>query len=105
MSPRDDVEPDPTPGEPAGAPGAFPPPVGDAERPSAVGADAAVPQGAGADVEGAPVESPTGEPAPSGWAPPGAGERPIPRGCNPLVFGVVMATIQFGATVWFMRSC
>jgi hypothetical protein len=32
-------------------------------------------------------------------------ERPIPRGCNPLVFGVAMATIQFAITVYFMRTC
>jgi hypothetical protein len=32
-------------------------------------------------------------------------ERPIPRGCHPLVFGVVMATIQFGLTVYFMGWC
>ncbi len=32
-------------------------------------------------------------------------ERPIPRGCNPLVFGVVAATIQLALTVYFMRSC
>ena len=32
-------------------------------------------------------------------------ERPIPRGCHPLVFGVVMATLQFGCTVYFMRTC
>ena len=32
-------------------------------------------------------------------------ERPIPRGCNPLVFGVVMATIQLVATIYFMRTC
>ena len=32
-------------------------------------------------------------------------ERPIPRGCNPLVFGVVMATIQFAVTIYFMRTC
>ncbi len=35
----------------------------------------------------------------------GIDERPIPRGCNPLVFGVVMATIQFAATVYFMQTC
>ena len=32
-------------------------------------------------------------------------ERPVPRGCNPLVFGVVMATIQLAVTVYFMRTC
>jgi hypothetical protein len=32
-------------------------------------------------------------------------ERPIPRGCHPLVFGVVAATIQFAATVYFMGWC
>jgi hypothetical protein len=32
-------------------------------------------------------------------------ERPQPRGCNPLVFGVVMATIQLAITLYFMGSC
>ena len=32
-------------------------------------------------------------------------ERPIPRGCHPLVVGVVLATIQFAATVYFMGWC
>jgi hypothetical protein len=32
-------------------------------------------------------------------------EQPIPRGCNPLMFGVVMATIQFAVTIYFMRTC
>ncbi|MGZ8375845.1 MAG: hypothetical protein ACXW0Z_01275 [Gemmatirosa sp.] len=32
-------------------------------------------------------------------------ERPIPRGCHPLVFGIVMATIQLGATIYFMGRC
>ena len=32
-------------------------------------------------------------------------ERPLPRGCHPLVFGVVMATLQFAATFYFMPSC
>ena len=27
------------------------------------------------------------------------------RGCHPLVFGVVMATLQFGCTLYFMRTC
>lgn len=27
------------------------------------------------------------------------------RGCHPLVFGVVMATIQLAATLWFMGRC
>jgi hypothetical protein len=42
--------------------------------------------------------------AESGW-PPSIPEQPIPRGCNPLVFGVVMATIQLACTVYLMRSC
>ncbi|GJG87495.1 hypothetical protein tb265_26760 [Gemmatimonadetes bacterium T265] len=32
-------------------------------------------------------------------------ERPLPRGCHPLVFGIVMATLQFAATLYFMPSC
>jgi hypothetical protein len=58
----------------------------------------------------APPDPPPPEPAP-GDEPParrlgeGIDERPIPRGCNPLVFGVVMATIQFAATIYFMRTC
>ena len=32
-------------------------------------------------------------------------EPRVPRGCNPLVFGVVMATIQFAVTIYFMQSC
>jgi hypothetical protein len=31
--------------------------------------------------------------------------RPPPRGCNPLVFGVVMATLQMGLILYFMGSC
>jgi hypothetical protein len=38
-------------------------------------------------------------------SPPTIPERPIPRGCNPLVFGVVAATIQLALTVYFMRTC
>jgi hypothetical protein len=62
----------------------------------------------------APAESPEPEPdlgaeGPRDTPEPAAGapipERPIPRGCNPLVFGVVAATIQFAATLYFMRSC
>lgn len=50
-----------------------------------------------ADAVGTPPDEPPSRPP--------IPERPIPRGCNPLVFGVVMATIQFGATLYFMRSC
>lgn len=32
-------------------------------------------------------------------------ERPLPRGCRPIVLGVVLATIQFAATLYFMPSC
>ena len=32
-------------------------------------------------------------------------ERPVPRGCHPVVFGVVMATIQFAVTIYFWRTC
>ena len=45
------------------------------------------------------------EPAPEPGEPPSIPEQPIPRGCNPLVFGVVAATIQLALTLWFMRSC
>lgn len=34
-----------------------------------------------------------------------AAERPLPRGCHPLVFGVVMATLQMAALWYFMPSC
>ena len=36
---------------------------------------------------------------------PGPEERPLPRGCHPLVFGVVMATVQMAALFYFMPSC
>lgn len=55
---------------------------------------AAAPDADGAG--GAPAERRLGDPV---------DERPIPRGCHPLVFGVVMATLQFGCTVYFMRTC
>jgi hypothetical protein len=45
------------------------------------------------------------EPAVEPDSPPSIPEQPIPRGCNPLVFGVVAATIQLALTVYFMRSC
>ena len=45
------------------------------------------------------------EPGPDPAVPPPIPERPVPRGCNPLVFGVAMATIQLGCTVYLMRSC
>jgi len=32
-------------------------------------------------------------------------ERPIPRGCNPLVFGIVAATIEMAILLYFMQSC
>ena len=32
-------------------------------------------------------------------------ERPLPRGCHPLVFGVIMATLQMAALWFFMPSC
>jgi hypothetical protein len=65
-----------------------------------------------------PPPAPAPEPPNGGdaAAPPGAAdgarrlgegitERPIPRGCHPLVFGLVMGTLQFGCTVYFMRTC
>ena len=48
----------------------------------------------------APAARPPDPPSPERPA-----ERPIPRGCHPLVFGVVLATIQFAATVYFMGWC
>jgi hypothetical protein len=45
------------------------------------------------------------EPVPDPEGPPSIPEQPIPRGCNPLVFGLVAATIQLALTVYFMRSC
>ena len=51
---------------------------------------------------GPPSEPPQPPRPPLGSTPP---ERPIPRGCHPLVFGVVMATIQLGLTVYFMGWC
>lgn len=50
------------------------------------------------------VLSPT-PPPPNGWAPPGPPERPLPRGCHPLVFGVVMATLEMAALWYFMPDC
>jgi hypothetical protein len=29
-------------------------------------------------------------------------DRPPPRGCNPLVFGVVMATVQMIVLLWLL---
>ena len=55
------------------------------------------------DPETPPSGPPSGPPQPPPPGPPA--ERPIPRGCNPLVFGVVMATIQLGLTVYFMGWC
>jgi hypothetical protein len=37
--------------------------------------------------------------------PPPPPERPIPRGCNPLVFGAIAATIQLAITIYFMGRC
>ena len=50
-------------------------------------------------------ESPPAQPGPERPSPERPVERPIPRGCNPLVFGVVMATIQMGLIVYFMGRC
>jgi hypothetical protein len=44
---------------------------------------------------------PSAEPPPPERPP----ERPIPRGCHPLVIGVVLATLQFAATAYFMGWC
>ena len=56
--------------------------------------------------------SPTPAPAPPSELPPllpfhaqPHEERPLPRGCHPFVFGVVMATLQMGALFYFMPSC
>ena len=43
-----------------------------------------------------------------GWRVEGSGspapptERPVPPGCNPLLFGVVMATVQMGVLLWLL---
>ena len=34
-----------------------------------------------------------------------AAEGRTRRGCHPLVFGIVMATIQLAATLYFMSRC
>jgi hypothetical protein len=41
-------------------------------------------------------EQPPREPSP---------EPRVPRGCHPLVFGVVMATIQMAVLLYFMGRC
>ncbi len=51
---------------------------------------------------GAPAED---APPPARRLGEGIDERPIPRGCNPLVFGFVMGTIQFAISIYFMRTC
>lgn len=58
-----------------------------------------------------PAPAPQPGPRPGPDAPParplgeGFDEPRVPRGCNPFVFGVVMATIQLAVTVYFMRTC
>ena len=42
-------------------------------------------------------------PSPPELAPLPVAERPIPRGCHPLVFGVVAATIETAILVYFFR--
>ncbi len=63
---------------------------------------APVQRGDGAPADGAPADD-AGPPARRLGE--GIDERPIPRGCNPLVFGVVMGTIQFVISIYFMRTC
>lgn len=29
----------------------------------------------------------------------------LPRGCNPLTFGVVMATLEMGLFLWLWQRC
>lgn len=46
------------------------------------------------------------DPARDARPPLGTVDEPrLPRGCHPLVFGVVMATLQFAATIYFMGWC
>lgn len=58
-----------------------------------------------------PPEPPSRNDGPADDAPPArrlgdpVDERPVPRGCHPFVFGIVMATIQFAVTIYFMRTC
>ena len=54
-----------------------------------------------------PATPPSGPPPeiPHETPPPRVPERPLPRGCHPLVFGVVMATIQLGLTLYFTGWC
>ena len=33
---------------------------------------------------------------------PPPGDRPPPRGCSPLVFGIVMATLQMAGLLWLL---
>ena len=49
-------------------------------------------------------DAPDASPAEPASEPPRA-ERPMPRGCNPLVFGIVAATIQMAILLYFMPSC
>jgi hypothetical protein len=70
----------------------------------------AAPSGPSDDPPAEPSREPQGEPPGETRGEPtrrlgDVDERPIPRGCNPLVFGVVMATIQFAVTIYFMRTC
>ena len=52
--------------------------------------------GAGHPSPGDPPQETRGE------APDEEAERPLPRGCNPLVFGVVMATVEMAALIWLL---
>lgn len=51
----------------------------------------------------APDDPPSTPPAEAGEPPPP--EVRLPRGCNPLTFGVVMATLEMALILWLWRSC
>lgn len=49
------------------------------------------------------VTPPEHERPPERTPDPPPSERPVPRGCHPLVFGVVAATIQMAVLLYFMN--
>lgn len=100
--------PSPSPSPDRGAPDAPPssPDRRPDERPRAAtppGADAA---GTGDGAPGsAEDEAATRDDAPADGRPPlGSDPTPLPK-INPLKVGFVLATIQFGATLWFLGRC
>ena len=49
------------------------------------------------------MTTPDAPPPPPDDVPPR--EVRLPRGCNPLTFGVVMATLEMALFLWLWRSC